>query len=86
MTIKIRCLKCGKLYVCNQHTTELVGPILGTTCTECGHFTQKNYSAFLWDQTEDMERKIIGRAQKMIALSHMISKVVSNEEAFQRKK
>jgi hypothetical protein len=86
MKIKVRCTKCGEYYVCSQTTTSLVGPVLETTCTECGHKLQQNYSAFLFGQIEGPAVHSIERACKMIALSHTISKVVSNEEAFSRKK
>lgn len=86
MLLKIRCLECGEHYVCDQRNTSLVGPVLETKCNECGSSTTKNYSAFLDAQINGDENQSVIRARKMIALSHVISKIISNEEAFQRKK
>ena len=90
MQIKVRCLSCGKTYICHQGNTKIFGPIIDTTCPMCRNKTSKNYSAFLEAQTENIMvghyAKHNEKARIMITLAQAISKVISNEEAFRKKK
>ena len=89
MRIKIRCLSCGELYVCNQGNTKIVGPVITTECPICGVSIDKNYSAFLDVQYSVKEGRYTKHNEKactMIAMAHSISKVISNEESFKKKK
>lgn len=85
MQVKVSCLDCGEMYLCNQATTKIYGPIIDTKCPVCGHFVSKNYSAFLFDQTNKLEDKV-ERAKVMIAYAQAISEIVSNEVSFKKKK
>ena len=90
MKVKLCCLKCKVKYTCSQRNTKIVGPILTTTCPECGCTTTKNYSAFLDAQTDHIRRgRYIlhnAKAKAMILLAQAISSIISNEEAFKKKK
>lgn len=85
MLIELCCQVCRKHYNCTTGNTKIYGPIINTTCPECGNLVSKNYSAFLRDQTEQMESKV-GRAVAMIFMARNISEVVSDEESFKKKK
>lgn len=85
MDLEIHCLSCGEQYFCTERNTKIFGPIIEVTCPKCNHFVSKNYSAFLFDQTNHMDSKV-GRARVMISLARAISKIISNEESFKKKK
>ena len=85
MQVEIRCLSCKGVYVCRQGNTKIFGPIIDTTCPLCGNFVSKNYSAFVRDQTDDIEENF-AQAGAMIRLAQAISKIISNEESFKKKK
>ena len=90
MSVEIRCLACNRPYPCLQMNTKIVGPIINTVCPECGHEENKNYSAFLETQFDHvMDGKVVKHSEKarlMIGLARVISKVISNEESFKKKK
>jgi hypothetical protein len=90
MDVEIRCLACNSLYFCKQSNTKIVGPIISTVCPECKHEENKNYSAFLDAQCDHVRSGNYvlhsAKARKMIALARVISKIISNEESFKKKK
>jgi len=73
-----------KTYVCSTSNTKIRGTIVTTKCPLCKFKVAKNFSAFLYDQTHDvnnMGMPGLDQARRMIALGQLISNEVNDDTA-----
>lgn len=83
--MKIKCLDCGKFYKCNFSNTRVYGPIIETTCSECGKLLIKNYSSFVESQFKS-EKNELYKATLMIKFAQYFSERFVDDRPKKRKK
>ena len=84
MPLKLKCSKCGGVFICNRYTTKLRGPVVLLSCTDCDEMYERNFSKFVETQFE--EGGVIAKATGMIDLAKAIVERVGEEAAFKKKK
>ena len=87
MKQSVVCFECGTKFVCTKVNTKVVGPIVEVTCPCCHKKVQRNMSAFLFEQTNDLpDVACLSRARKMILMAEIIGKTTNDDYMFIRKK
>jgi hypothetical protein len=83
--MKASCSNCGKDYNCYYGNTRIYGPVIETTCDNCGKEVIRNFSAFVHHQVDnDCGRLELVRRE--IALARKFSKKFAEDAPNKRKK
>ncbi|RLG71212.1 MAG: hypothetical protein DRO11_04925 [Methanobacteriota archaeon] len=87
MSLKLKCSECDESYICFIDNTRVYGPIIETTCPNCGNFIQRNLSKYVETLTEEEfgQTRII-RAVVMQQLAREICKLVADDDPRKSKK
>ena len=83
--MKIKCLSCNEYYNGNLSNTRVYGPIIETTCSNCGKKLVKNYSKFVEVQLEDLPGRL-ERARLMIEFAQAFSSKFINDNPKKKKR
>lgn len=87
MSLKLKCSECDEGYICYIDNTRVYGPIIETTCPNCGKFMQRNLSKFVEMQVEEeLGETRIMRAIAMQWLAREICKLVADDDPSKPKK
>lgn len=84
MKIELWCPCCKSIYICSYGNTKLRGTILTSRCPNCKYKAEKNFSAFLEEQTHDPDQIGIpglDQARKMIFLGQIICNEINDDES-----